>query len=44
VPVLSEKGSCIDKLLKRFLKIVGMQDLLATRIDAARQITDMKAA
>lgn len=44
VPLLSEKGACFDALLHRFRTILAMRDLLTARIDAGRQIAEIRAA
>ncbi|MAU43569.1 MAG: hypothetical protein CMP09_01745 [Yangia sp.] len=44
IPVLSEKGRAVDRLLRDFLMISAMRVLLMARVDANRQMVCLKAS
>lgn len=43
IPVLSDKGRAVDRLLRDFLMISAMRALLMARVDANRQMVCLKA-
>lgn len=44
IPVLSDKGRAVDRLLRDFLVISAMHALLMARVDADRQMVCLKAS
>ncbi|MDD9708416.1 hypothetical protein PVW53_12930 [Seohaeicola sp. SP36] len=44
IPILSDKGSLADLLMRDVKKIMAMRDLLKARIETDRQISGLKAA
>lgn len=44
LPVLSERGRAVDRLLRDFLMISAMRALLMARVDTNRQMVCLKAS